>query len=245
MQRFKFRRLTPRVRLSYLAILSDTILWLLPASPSAEAATGPRLANQTPALLSLVCSAEETREEFGRNGEISSPPPSLPPSASLCSVLSPSPPRQLASGGFSPRRVDAVPSQAEQPSAARRRFLLGCLCSDTFECFYLFILFCSCLVFCCLFTEEMPAVSSKEACGRALAAFTVRACAHAQASEHTLSCPTLCLTQARLPGVVKLNASQMNTDETSTPGRSREPKMKPKMHIVSEFCFAVSPLFGA
>lgn len=73
MQPFKFSRLTPCVKLSYLTILSDTILWLLPASHSADAAEGRRLANQTPAPLSVACSAEETREEMGRNGEISSP----------------------------------------------------------------------------------------------------------------------------------------------------------------------------
>lgn len=62
------------------------------------------------------------------------------------------------------------------------------------------------------------------------------ACVRVQASARTLLCPTLCLTQARLPGVVRLNASQMNADETSTPGRRQEPTM----HIVPEFCFPFS-----
>lgn len=62
------------------------------------------------------------------------------------------------------------------------------------------------------------------------------ACVRAQASERTLLCPTLCLTQARLPGVVRLNASKLNADETFTPGRRQEPTM----HIVPEFCFRFS-----
>lgn len=119
MRQFKFSRLTLCVKLSYLAILSDTILWPLPLSHSADAAKGRRLANQTPVSLSVVCSAEETREELGRNGEISS----------RCLFL-----RVHHSALFnppllhisSPQRVDAVPSQAEV-SSARCRFLLSSL----------------------------------------------------------------------------------------------------------------------
>lgn len=100
---------------------------------------------------------------------------------------------------------------------------------------YLFILFCSCLVF-------LLPLQGRNACSKFKGGLWERArcfylaCVRVQASERTLLCPTLCLTQARLPGVVRLNASQWNADETSTPGRRQETTM----HIVPEFCFRFS-----
>lgn len=164
-------------------------------------------------------------EEFGRNGEISSPVSSAECITLLCLIHLLS-----TSAGFtvSPPSASTL-SRARQNSPPR----LPSLCSDTFHLVQLFISFCSCLVFCCLLrTRNACGKFKRRPVGENSLLFTSCVCVRARARL----CPTPCLMRAPLPGIVKLTASQMNADKTSTAGCRRESTA----HIVPqfEFCFS-------